>query len=197
MKKSGMFLSLCLLASPALADRLDVSMRNVSVAEVIHNGSGCPLDAGAVSARMIAPNVIKIQIPEMRAKTGEGVSLRELRKNCQLGLTIAHPKGFSFQVTKALVMSAIDLRAGQKGEIKVGSYFQGDSASVQASKELVGPEKRSRYLHMPLVDAPMASCDKSRILNVNLSSTLERSEDAGALGIKGPVYLYLNWERCS
>lgn len=197
MNKFGLILTMSLFAAPAFADRLDVTMTDVSIRDVIHNGSGCPL-GDEVSARFIAPHVIKILVPEFSARTGAGVSLRDIRKNCQIGLDIERPNGMTFQLTRAFIAVKSDLNESQAGDIKLSTYFQGSAETAEVLKTMEGPASQAQYLHLALDRSAFASCEESRLLNVNLAARLDRSElaEVGELGLRGAIYLFVNWEPC-
>src|SRR5690349_20270142 len=111
-----------LAAGPALLASLLVSGSaapapppdgKTTVDVVYANGSGCP--PGALNA-VVRKGVVTIEFADFTASSG-GDAL-DYRKNCQLGLNVKVPKGYTYAVSRVAVGGTGKLKPGESGSFR-------------------------------------------------------------------------------
>ncbi|MEU8551934.1 DUF4360 domain-containing protein [Streptomyces roseoverticillatus] len=132
------------------------------------NGSGCPAGTAAVA---VAPDntAFTVTYSKYLAQVGVGARPTDFRKNCQLGLSVHVPQGFTYAVAKADYRGFAHLESGASGMERASYYFQGMSQTTAVSHRFTGPvsddwETTDVTGAAELVYAP---CGAQRILNVN------------------------------
>jgi hypothetical protein len=132
------------------------------------NGSGCPAGTAAVSAAS-DNSTFTVMYSDYLAQVGVGASPTDFRKNCQLGLRVNVPSGFTYAIAKAEYSGFAHLARGATGLQQANYYFQADSTNHFARHTFAGPysdfwQTTDQTDVASLVYAP---CGQSRILNVN------------------------------
>ncbi|WP_338930658.1 DUF4360 domain-containing protein [Streptomyces netropsis] len=132
------------------------------------NGSGCPAGTAAVA---VAPNntAFTVTYSNYLAQVGVGSKPTDFRKNCQLGLNVRVPQGFTYAIAKADYRGFAYLEDGATGMERASYYFQGMSHTTSVSHRFTGPVNDNWQTSdvtgvESLVYAP---CGTQRILNVN------------------------------
>ncbi|MBH1938221.1 DUF4360 domain-containing protein [Streptomyces sp. AV19] len=132
------------------------------------NGSGCPAGTAAVA---VAPDntAFTVSYSNYLAQVGVGSKPTDFRKNCQLGLNVHVPQGFTYAIAQADYRGFAHLERGATGLEKASYYFQGMSQTASQSHRFSGPfsddwQATDTTDVAALVYAP---CGSQRILNVN------------------------------
>lgn len=132
------------------------------------NGSGCPAGTAAVA---VAPDntAFTVSYSNYLAQVGVGSKPTDFRKNCQLGLNVHVPQGFTYAIAQADYRGFAHLENGATGLEKASYYFQGMSQTASQSHRFSGPlsddwQTTDSTDVAALVYAP---CGSQRILNVN------------------------------
>ncbi|KNB50706.1 DUF4360 domain-containing protein [Streptomyces caatingaensis] len=132
------------------------------------NGSGCPAGTAAVA---VAPDntAFTVSYSNYLAQVGVGSKPTDFRKNCQLGLNIHVPQGFTYAIAEADYRGFAHLESGATGLEKASYYFQGMSQTASQTHRFSGPlsddwQTTDTTDVASLVYAP---CGSQRILNVN------------------------------
>lgn len=104
----------------------------VTVDVVSVNGSGCP--AGTAQVRVAPDNsAFTVTYTDYVAWAGAGASVTDFRKNCQLGLRINVPQGFTYAIAQADYRGYAYLERGATALQRANYYFQGQSATTTVS----------------------------------------------------------------
>ncbi|MEV5510780.1 DUF4360 domain-containing protein [Streptomyces orinoci] len=132
------------------------------------NGSGCPAGTAAVA---VAPDntAFTISYSDYLAQVGPGAKPTDFRKNCQLGLDIHVPQGFTYAISEADYRGFGSLASGATGLEKASYYFQGMSRTTSVTHTFAGPLSEDWQTTDVTDSASLvyAPCGAERILNVN------------------------------
>ncbi|MFI9237302.1 DUF4360 domain-containing protein [Streptomyces sp. NPDC053079] len=132
------------------------------------NGSGCP--AGTAAVAVAADNTaFTVSYSDYLAQVGVGSTPTDFRKNCQLGLNVRVPQGYTYAIARADYRGFAHLQRGATGLERASYYFQGMSQTSSVSHRFAGPVSDNWQVSdvnevSALVYAP---CGAQRILNVN------------------------------
>ncbi|MFE5868835.1 DUF4360 domain-containing protein [Streptomyces roseifaciens] len=132
------------------------------------NGSGCP--AGTAAVAVASDNTaFTVTYSKYLAQVGVGAKPTDFRKNCQLGLNIHVPQGFTYAIAKADYRGFAHLENGAVGMERASYYFQGMSHTTSVSHRFAGPLD-DNWQTTDVTDAAevvYAPCGAQRLLNVN------------------------------
>ncbi|MEU1814785.1 DUF4360 domain-containing protein [Streptomyces roseifaciens] len=132
------------------------------------NGSGCP--AGTAAVAVASDNTaFTVTYSKYLAQVGVGAKPTDFRKNCQLGLNIHVPQGFTYAIAKADYRGFAHLESGAVGMERASYYFQGMSHTTSVSHRFAGPLD-DNWQTTDVTDASevvYAPCGAQRLLNVN------------------------------
>ncbi|WP_181444964.1 DUF4360 domain-containing protein [Micromonospora endophytica] len=188
-------------ASPA--DALSaVPEGNVTVDVVAANGSGCAPGTARVVANSDKTG-FRIRYGDFVAEAGGGADATARRKNCQLGVVVTVPAGWTFAVAAVDYRGRARVAAGATGLQRTNYYWQGSSADSRTEVTFAGPYNgfwSTQDVAHALVYLP---CEQQRVLNINT----ELRVDAGSSGTRSSMSMTategdvdtlfnLNWTRC-
>lgn len=116
--------------SPPPPDKIVIDVATV-------NGSGCRSGTAAVA---VAPDntAFTVTYSEYTAQVGVGAKPIDFRKNCQLGLRVHVPQGFTYGVAEADYRGFAHLEKGATAMERASYYFQGNSPTAYVSHSLAG-----------------------------------------------------------
>jgi hypothetical protein len=143
---AGVLLVSSITATSAAADELDATdaaltaaapSGAVTVDVVTVNGSGCPAGTAWVN---VAPDntAFTVTYSDYTASAGAGTDPTDFRKNCQLGLRVNVPSGFTYAIAQADYRGYAFLERGATGLQRANYYFQGQSATATVSHYFSG-----------------------------------------------------------
>ncbi|WP_189893579.1 DUF4360 domain-containing protein [Streptomyces xantholiticus] len=149
------------MKSPAPPDKVPIDLVSV-------NGSGCRPGSATVA---VAPDntAFTITYSEYLAQVGKGAKPTDFRKNCQLGLNVYAPQGFTYAIAKADYRGFASLQNGASATQRASYYFQGMSRTSYRSHRFHGPLQNNwqvsdtTAIHA-LVHKP---CGEERNFNIN------------------------------
>ena len=135
---------------------------------VAANGSGCP-DGTAVVAVSPDRTAFTVSYSEYLAQVGVGTKPTDFRKNCQLGLDVHIPQGFTYAIAEADYRGFAHLAPGAIGSETASYYFQGNPLTTRAAHVFAGGpdtdwQTKDTVAVTALVFEP---CGEERNLNVN------------------------------
>ncbi|MFJ3925254.1 DUF4360 domain-containing protein [Streptomyces sp. NPDC090022] len=132
------------------------------------NGSGCRPGTASVA---VSPDntAFTVTYSEYLAQVGVGAQPIDFRKNCQLGLRVNIPQGFTYAIAQADYRGFLSLAQGASGRQKASYYFQGMSQTQYRSHSFQGPQQGNWQVSdtaglEALVYAP---CGEQRNFNIN------------------------------
>jgi hypothetical protein len=140
----------------------------VTVEVVSVMGSGCRQGTFAVAA---SPDntAFTVTYSDYLAQVGVGATPTDWRKNCQLGLLVKVPQGFTYGVARADYRGFASLEKGASALEKASYYFQGSPDTTSVSHTLNGPmgDNWQKSDNKDIAEVEYAPCGSQRIFNVN------------------------------
>ncbi|MBZ4324333.1 DUF4360 domain-containing protein [Streptomyces huiliensis] len=172
------------------------------------NGSGCP--AGTAAVAVAGDNTaFTVSYSNYLAQVGLGSKPTDFRKNCQLGLNVHVPQGYTYAIARADYRGFAHLQSGATGLEKASYYFQGMQQTTSANHRFSGPFSDDwQTSDVTDFDALVyAPCGTQRILNVNTelrvsagssdpASTTSFMAMDSADGSVNTLY-HFEWKQCS
>jgi hypothetical protein len=162
--------TVALWALPASATDDSPPSGRITVNVVAINGSGCP--AGTATVSESADNTsFTVTYHDYTAKLGGAAAPTDVRKNCQLGLEVNVPQGFTFAIAEADYRGNAKIADGATAVERANYYFQGSSATASVSHTFDGPYSGG-WSATDVTDVAalvFSPCGLSTILNVNTS----------------------------
>jgi len=132
------------------------------------NGSGCP--AGTTKVAMLSGDTgFRVTYTNFVAQAGGGAAPTDFRKNCQIGLQVNIPQGFTFAIAQADYRGKAQLASGATGLQRTNYYFQGTPGNNYVDHTFAGPLSGTWHTTdttdaTALVYEP---CGAAAVLNVN------------------------------
>jgi hypothetical protein len=143
-----------------------------------------------------------------QAQAGEGIPLREQRKNCQLNLDLAYPAGWQYTVESTSYQGTVQVAEGTQAIVSSYYYFQGSDEQVDFSTTFTNPRRRTFRVTDSVADDEQvwSSCTADRSLNINYAVRVSAVTDGQATGKiafgverdgdPAGTLLKLKWRRC-
>lgn len=178
----------------------------ITIDVVQANGSGCPLGTAAVA---VAPDntAFTVTYSNYTAQVGPGAGPTDFRKNCQLGLSLNVPQGYTYAIAQADYRGFASVQQGATATEKASYYFQGMSQTVSRSHTLRGPFQNNWQATdtVPIEALVFHPCGAQRNLNINT----ELLAQAGTSGPAATSFIsmdstdgsintkyHFSWKRC-
>lgn len=175
----------------------------VSIQKIAYAGSGCR--AGTVSDLM-SPDAksFTLLFDSYIAEAGPGIPLSESRKNCQIGVDMRFPQGWSFTVFEVDYRGYARLDRGTTGLQKTDYYFAGQSKSASLQSNFFGAVDRDYQVRDTLGISSLvwSPCGVTRALVMNTQVRVTARGQQRALmtvdSINGELtHKYgIQWQRC-
>src|SRR3954452_15726154 len=102
------------------------------------NGSGCPQGTAVVTPNHDNTG-FTVEYHQFNAQTGTGTSPTDARRNCQLGVQINVPQGFTYAIARASYNGFAYLQDGASATERANYYFQGYTATAVSIHNFSGP----------------------------------------------------------
>lgn len=175
---------------------------SVGIEVIAANGSGCSPGTASVVANSDKSG-FRIRYYDFVAEAGGGAAVSERRKNCQIGVLVTVPAGWTFAIAEADYRGRARLHPGATGLQRTNYYWQGSSENSSTEETLHGPV--SGYWHTRDV-APVliyTPCSAQRVLNVNTELRVDNGSSTSRSVMsmnssEGDVDTLFNftWTRC-
>jgi hypothetical protein len=104
-------------------------LNHITIDVVTVNGSGCPSDTAAVAVSE-DNKAFTVTYSDFLAQVGVGAKPTDFRKNCQLGLKVNVPHGFTYGIAQVDYRGFAHLEMGTTAMEKARYYFQGMSQTA-------------------------------------------------------------------
>jgi hypothetical protein len=132
------------------------------------NGTGCPAGTSAVAVSQ-DNTAFTVTYSAYTALVGVSAGPLDARKNCQIGLRVHVPQGFTYGIAQADYRGFAHLERGATGLERANYYFQGNSPTAFMQHPLAGPfEDDWHFTDSTEVGAIVCQpCGEERNLNVN------------------------------
>lgn len=165
---AAMFASLAVTAAPATAAAAAPPNDRMVIDVVAANGSGCPWGTAQVipSPDKTAFTVIYSQFT---AQVGVSAKPTDFRKNCQLGLNVHVPQGYTYAISGTDYRGFAHLEAGAYGSQTAFYYFQGEPQTTRIQHNFTGFTDGfwQRTDTVGIRSLSFLPCGEQRYLNVN------------------------------
>jgi hypothetical protein len=167
------------LGTPAQAAPAPADVAGAITVEVIAaNGSGCaPGTASVVSNG--DDTGFRVRYRDFVAEAGGSAGVVERRKNCQLGVLVNIPDGWTVAIASANYRGKAALRSGATALQRTSYYWQGSSATERKDATFTGP---LNGLWTTWDVAPVltyAACGSQSVLNVNTELRIDAGTSTG------------------
>jgi hypothetical protein len=147
----------------------------ITVEVIASNGSGCA--PGTASVIGNGDNTgFRVRYRDFVAEAGGSAGIVDRRKNCQLGVLVTIPDGWTIAIASANYRGKAALRSGATALQRTSYYWQGSSTTERKDATFTGP---LNGLWTTWDVAPVltyAECGSQSVLNINT----ELRVDAGA-----------------
>ena len=174
----------------------------VTVEVIAANGSGCAPGTASVIANSDNTG-FRIRYNDFVAESGGNADATDRRKNCQIGVVVSVPAGWTFAVAEADYRGRARLYAGATALQRTNYYWQGSSANSSTSETFAGPLNgywETRDVAPVLVYTP---CATQSVLNINTELRVDGGGSASKSSVsmktsEGDVDTLFNfsWTRC-
>ncbi|MEV2238216.1 DUF4360 domain-containing protein [Micromonospora sp. NPDC049891] len=195
-------LSLSAPAHAAPAGSTATPDSEITVEVVAANGSGCAPGTARVVAHPDNTG-FRIRYFDFVATAGRGVDVTDSRKNCQLGVLVNVPAGWTIAVAAADYRGRARIPAGATGRQRTSYYWQGSSETSRTDATFTGPYNGfwgTSDVAPVLLYTP---CGQQRVLNVNTELRVDAGTASSSVSMsmtttEGDVDTLFNlkWERC-
>ncbi|MEV4279007.1 DUF4360 domain-containing protein [Actinoplanes xinjiangensis] len=150
----------------------------ITVEVIASNGSGCA--PGTASVVGNGDNTgFRIRYRDFVAEAGGGAAVVERRKNCQLGVLVTIPDGWTIAIASANYRGKAGLRSGSSALQRTSYYWQGASATERNDATFTGP---MNGLWTTWDVAPVlayTACGSQSVLNINTELRLDAGSSTG------------------
>jgi hypothetical protein len=132
------------------------------------NGSGCPVGSAAVSISEDS-TAFTVTYSKYLAQVGIGSTPTDFRKNCQLGLRVHVPQGYTYAIAQTDYRGYASLAKGATAVEQANYYFQGTTPTARLQKTFTGPYENNwqRTDYVGVEALSWARCGAYRDLNIN------------------------------
>ncbi len=175
---------------------------NVTVEVIAANGSGCAPGTAAVTANSDKSG-FRIRYYDFVAEAGGNADPTDRRKNCQIGVLVTVPAGWTFAVAEADYRGRARLHSGATALQRTNYYWQGSSENSSTEETFAGPLNGywgTSDVAPVLIYTP---CSEQRVLNVNTELRVDSGTSAARSSMSmrssdGDVDTLFNfsWTRC-
>ncbi len=160
--------ALAATAAPAFATPVPLPTDKMYIDVVSANGSGCPWGTAAVT---VSPDnkAFTVAYSEFTAQVGLGAKPTDFRKNCQLGLNVRVPQGYTYAIASTDHRGFAHLERGASATQTAFYYFQGERQTTRIRHNFRGPTDGDwqRTDKIGISSLSFLPCGEDRYLNVN------------------------------
>lgn len=175
---------------------------NITVEVVAANGSGCAPGTASVYANSDKTG-FRVRYHDFVAAAGSGVDPTARRRNCQVGVVVTVPAGWTFAIAEADYRGRARLNSGATGLQRTNYYWQGSSSNSRTEEPFAGPLNgywSTEDVAPVLIYVP---CQEQRVLNINTELRVDAGTSSGTSSMsmtssEGDVDTLFNfsWIRC-
>ncbi|WP_238490367.1 DUF4360 domain-containing protein [Actinoplanes flavus] len=150
----------------------------ITVEVIATSGSGCAPGTATVVSNGDDTG-FRVRYRDFVAEAGDGAALVDRRKNCQLGVLVTIPDGWTIAIASANYRGRASLRSGATALQRTSYYWQGSSATHRKDATFAGP---LNGLWTTWDVAPVltyAECGSQSVLNVNTELRIDPGTSTG------------------
>lgn len=188
-------------AAAAASDAPPTSQITVDVVAV--NGSGCP--AGTATARMSPDNTgFHITFSSFIARDGGTASPTAFRRNCQVGVQVHVPQGFTYAVASDEYRGRLALGSDASALVRNNYYFQGvGEVSTTVDHNFFGALNgawRTKDV-TAVTDLVYAPCGRDIVLNINTELRVDSPSSSSWISLRSSdgdvdTLVQFGWKSC-
>ncbi|MEV4281501.1 DUF4360 domain-containing protein [Actinoplanes xinjiangensis] len=160
--------SLAATVAPATAAPSPLPTDKMLIDVVSANGSGCPIGTADVT---VSPDnkAFTVTYSEFTVQVGVGAKPLDFRKNCQLGLNVDVPQGYTYAIARTDYRGFARLEKGASATQSSFYYFQGEARTHRSRHTFTGPADGDwqRTDTIGISSLSFLPCGEQRYLNVN------------------------------
>lgn len=174
----------------------------ITVEVVAANGTGCAPGTATVAGKPDQTG-FRIRYRDFLAEAGGNSDPTDRRRNCQLGVLVSIPAGWTFAIAEAEYRGRAKLEDGATGLQRTNYYWQGSSDNTYVDHPFTGPVHdfwRTTDVAHTLVYRP---CDTQLVLNINTelrvdAGTSTKKSSLSMRSTEGDVDTLFNfsWVQC-
>jgi hypothetical protein len=153
-------------AAATKASAAAVPEGRVTVEVIAANGSGCAPGTATVIGNPDKSG-FRLRYHDFVAEAGGTADPTDRRKNCQVGVLVTVPAGWTFAIAEAEYRGRARLSAGATALQRTNYYWQGSSTNSSTEETFAGPFNgywNTSDVAPALVWTP---CSEQRVLNIN------------------------------
>ncbi|GBG89384.1 hypothetical protein CBR_g49175 [Chara braunii] len=171
----------------------------VRVESFSYSGSGCP--PGSAEGALSDDGVFSLVLPEFTVFTPGRKA--DLRKNCQVSVTVRYPAGFTFSVTTATFRGYAQFEEGVTGSLAAAYYFSSIPGTARFSRSLPPPVEGNFELSDSFATPVYAPCGRQSVtLGFNFEASVlppsrPNKNNKGLITVTSQGNRYsLLWKKC-
>ncbi|AEV85718.1 hypothetical protein ACWT_4696 [Actinoplanes sp. SE50] len=150
----------------------------ITVEVIAASGSGCaPGTASVVSNG--DDTGFRVRYRDFVATAGGDADVVDRRKNCQLGVLVSIPDGWTVAIASANYRGRASLRSGATALQRTSYYWQGSSATARKDVTFSGPYSGLWTTWDVAPVLTYAACGSQSVLNVNTELRLNAGSSTG------------------
>lgn len=138
------------------------------------------------------------------AQVGPDAKPTDGRKNCQAGMRVKAPEGYSYGIVRTDYRGYMELAPGADGHLVAGYHHQGDSDTDRRAHEFGDEDGLSDYWNRSDVteweNIVWSPCQQKRLFNVNTELRVDRGasskEETSYLTMEFMARFHWAWRRC-
>jgi hypothetical protein len=175
---------------------------NVTLEVIAANGSGCAPGTATVIGNSDKSG-FRIRYHDFVAEAGGGADATDRRKNCQVGVLVTVPAGWTFAIAEAAYRGRARLQSGATALQRTNYYWQGSSRNSSTEETFTGPYNgfwATQDVAPALVYTP---CSEQKVLNINTELRIDAGSSSGKSSMsmrssEGDVDTLFNfaWTQC-
>ncbi|RFS87512.1 DUF4360 domain-containing protein [Actinomadura spongiicola] len=139
------------------------------------NGSGCRAGTAAV-APSSDNTAFTVTYSDYTAQAGGKSNPTDMRKNCQLSLSVQIPQGFTYAIASADYRGYANLAKGDTGLERASYYHQGMAQTTPVSHTIKGKFSNNWQFtdRTPVAELVYKPCGENRNFNINTELRVEK-----------------------
>lgn len=150
----------------------------ITVEVIANSGSGCA--PGTASVVSNGDNTgFRVKYRDFVAEAGGGAAVVDRRKNCQLGVLVTIPDGWTIAIASANYRGRAGLLSGATGLQRTSYYWQGSSSTERKDATFTGPYNGLWTTWDVAPVMTYAECGSQSVLNINTELRVDAGSSTG------------------
>jgi len=190
-----------LISDPFIIDRQADVPAYANITQVAYGGTGCPQGSAALVISNGGSTLTAIFDKYTVETYGPSA-----RKNCQVLVDVAFPKGWTFTVIDIIQRGSATLDPQVTAELRTNFYFSGESQQGTITRTIKGPYDDNYQVEDQSGAAVYSPCNANNDAAFNINSQLKLTQSSGSRGhgllsadsldLKFTQVFQIVWQRC-